>query len=106
MTARHLEPPEADGLDVSETWRPRTRNAVAELPDLIDAASTQMGGPVTRVSLNIDAWDLPHPRRLSLRGRVVRLGWFRNIDPHTVTVGRGTFDRISIDVAPADPTEP
>ena len=104
MTTRALQPPEPDGLDISATWRPRTRNALAELPDLIDAASTQMGGPVTRASLNIDEWDLPHPRRLSLHGRVVRLGWFHHIDPHTVTVGRGTFDRVSLTVAPADPS--
>ena len=85
------------------TWRPRTRNAVAELPELIDAASARLVGPVTRVSLNVDAWDLPHPGRLSLRGRVVRLGWFGHIDPHTVTLGRGPFDRISVAVALADP---
>jgi hypothetical protein len=59
-----------------------------------------MGGPVTRVSMNIDAWDYPHFRRMSVAGRVVRVGWFHEIDPLIVTLGRGTFDRISIAVPP------
>ena len=83
-------------------WWPRSRDAAAELPELVAAASLRLGGPVTRVSLNIDAWDAPHDVRLSVAGQVVRLGWFHHIDPHLVTAGRGTHDRLSIAVLPAD----
>jgi Family of unknown function (DUF5994) len=94
--------PKIEGPHLAAAWWPRTRDAAVELPPLIDAASAQMGGPVTRVSLNIDAWDLPHLTRLTLPSGVVRLGWFRQIDPHLVTVGRGTYDRISVAVMPPD----
>jgi hypothetical protein len=83
-------------------WWPRSRDAAAELPELIAAISLRLGGPVTRVSLNIDAWDAPHDVRLSVSDQVVRLGWFHYIDPHMVTAGRGTHDRISIAMLPAD----
>ena len=83
-------------------WWPRSRDAAAELPELIAAASLRLGGPVSRASLNIDAWDAPRDARLLVTGQVVRLGWFHHIDPHLVTAGRGTHDRLSIAVLPAD----
>ena len=94
--------PDPRSQPLAGMWWPRSRDAAAELPELIAAASLRLGGPVTRVSLNIDAWDAPHDVRLSVSGQVVRLGWFHHIDPHLVTTGRGTHDRISIAVLPAD----
>lgn len=94
--------PAVHGPHLAAAWWPRTRNAVAELPDLVAAAGQRMGGQVTRVSLSIDGWDSPQPRRMSVGDQVVRLGWYHHIDPHMVTVGRGTFDRISIAVLPSD----
>ena len=94
--------PDPRGQPLEGMWWPRSRDAAAELPELIAAASLRLGGPVTRVSLNIDSWDPPREARLSVSGQVVRLGWFHHIDPHLVTVGRGTQDRISIAVLPAD----
>jgi hypothetical protein len=63
-----------------------------------------MGGPVTRVSLNIVGWDADQPRRLRLADRIVRIGWFRTLDPTTATFGRGTYDRITLQVVPPDAT--
>lgn len=94
--------PDPRGQPLAGMWWPRSRDAAAELPELIAAASLRLGGPVTRVSLNIDAWDAPRDARLFLAGQVVRLGWFHHIDPHLVTAGRGTHDRLSIAVLPAD----
>ena len=94
--------PDPRGQRLDGMWWPRSRDAAAELPELIAAASIRLGGPVTRVSLNIDFWDTPHEARLFLAGQVVRLGWFHHIDPHLVTAGRGTHDRLSIAVLPAD----
>lgn len=90
------------GQPLAGVWWPRSRDAARELPELIAAASLRLGAPVSRVSLNIDAWDAPHDARLSVTGQVVRLGWFHHIDPHLVTAGRGTDDRMSIALLPAD----
>jgi hypothetical protein len=65
----------------------------------------RLGGPVVRVSLNLDAWDADPPRRLRLAGRLVRLGWFHTLDPHVITLGHTTFDRLRLLVIPADTTE-
>ncbi|HET7666291.1 MAG TPA: DUF5994 family protein [Mycobacterium sp.] len=74
--------PDPRGRPLAGMWWPRSRDAAAELPELIAAASPRLGGPVTRVSLNVDAWDAPHDVRLAVSGQVVRLGWFHYIDPH------------------------
>lgn len=81
-------------------WWPRSDDAVRELRELLPEVSAHMGGPVTRVSLNIDAWGAEQPRRLHLPDRIVRLGWFRTIDPATVTLGRGTYARLTLLVVP------
>jgi hypothetical protein len=88
--------------DIDGAWWPRSRDAEAELRVLLPLASERMGGPVTRVSLNMDAWAPDQPRRMLLAGRLVRLGWFRTLDPATVTVGRGTYDRLTLLLLPAD----
>lgn len=94
---------DASDPDIDGTWRRRGRDAAAELSDLIPAVSAQLGRRVTRVSLNIDAWDGDHPRRLHLPDGVVRLGWFHLLDPGTVTFGNGTGPRFVVRmVDPAD----
>lgn len=82
-------------------WWPRSNDAVRELRELLPEVSARMGGPVTRVSLNIDAWGAEQPRRLHLPDRTVRLGWFRTLDAATVTLGRGTYDRLTLLVIPS-----
>jgi hypothetical protein len=94
--------PPSEGPHLAAVWWPRSRDATTELPELIESASAHMGGPVTRVSLNIDAWDLPQPKRMRITGRIVRVGWFHQINPATVTVGRGAYDRLTIAVLPSD----
>jgi hypothetical protein len=66
----------------------------------------KLGGPVVRVSLSIDAWGAVQPRRMRLAGRLVRLGWFHTLDPHVVTLGHTTFDRLRLLVIPAVVAEP
>ena len=53
-------------------WWPRSDDLAAELPELLAQMSTA-GYQVRRVAYNLDAWD-PAPRRLTVAGRVVRLG--------------------------------
>jgi len=92
------------GADFAGRWWPRSRDAVSELRMLIPVVSEYLGGPVTRVSLNIDAWGPDQPRRLQVGDRRVRVGWFRTLDPATVTLGRGTYDRVALLVIPPETT--
>jgi hypothetical protein len=56
-------------------WWPRSDDLAAELPALLAQLSTA-GYAVRRVAYNLEAWD-PAPRRLTVNGRLVRLGGFR-----------------------------
>lgn len=90
------------GRSVSGAWWPRTRDAAAELRALLPHASDRLGGPVTRVSLNIDAWGAEQPRRLRVGDRVVRLGWFHSLDPATITLARGSDPRVILHILPPE----
>jgi len=98
--ARLVWASEATGGGFAGSWWPRSRDAVSELRMLIPVVSEHLGGPVMRVSLNIDAWGPDQPRRLRVGDRLVRLGWFRTLDSATVTLGRDTFDRVALRVTP------
>ncbi|MEU4580131.1 DUF5994 family protein [Nonomuraea sp. NPDC023979] len=70
---------------VDGAWWPHTRDAAAELPALISAVDRRLGRAVLRVGVHLDAWD--HiPRRTTVGGRKVRVGWFRSADPHLITL--------------------
>jgi hypothetical protein len=82
-------------------WWPHSRNAPAELRTVLPVVSKLVGGPVTRVSLSIGAWDEDQPRRLTLGDDLVRLGWFHSLDGATVTLGRGGDPRVTLRVVPS-----
>jgi hypothetical protein len=69
---------------------------------VLPAVSELAGGPVTRVSLSIDAWDEDMPRRMILGDDLVRLGWFHTLAGDTVTLGRGGDARITLRVVPPE----
>lgn len=96
-------PTSESGIDGA--WRPRTRDAGTELAALIPLVSDHLGGPVRRVSLNIDAWDRDQPRRLRVNDELVRLGWFHTLDPTIVTLGRRNDDRVTLRVIRPNDTE-
>ena len=81
-------------------WWPSTGDAAEELKQLLPQVNARIGGPVTRVSLNIGAWSAVQPRRLQLPTGMVRLGWFHTLDANTVTLARGSDDRITLLVIP------
>jgi hypothetical protein len=83
-------------------WWPRSRDPDAELPGLIAGLDSSLG-PVTRVALNLDAWDSA-PRRVAVGGRRVRVGWFRNMDAHMIGVTRASQDRVALLVIPPHAT--
>jgi hypothetical protein len=83
-------------------WWPRSRDPDAELPGLIAGLDSSLG-PVTRVALNLDAWDSA-PRRVAVDGRRVRVGWFRQMDAHMIGVTRASQGRVVLLVVPPQAT--
>jgi hypothetical protein len=97
-----LDPTMAGTGAVDGGWWPRSRDPDAELPGLIAGLDASLG-PITRVALNLDAWDSA-PRRVAVNGRRVRVGWFRQMDAHTVGLTRAAQDRVVLLVVPPQAT--
>jgi hypothetical protein len=93
-----LDPTLARGGALDGGWWPRSRDPAAELPDLIAGLDASLG-TVTRVALNLDAWDSA-PRRVTVDGRRVHVGWFRAMNPSTIGVTRAFQDRFVLLVVP------
>jgi hypothetical protein len=83
-------------------WWPRSRDPDAELSSLIAGLDSSLG-PITRVALNLGAWDTA-PRRVAVDGRRVRVGWFRQMDAHTIGVTRAAQARVVLLVVPPQAT--
>jgi hypothetical protein len=75
-------------------WWPRSRATVTELTNLVIALDDRQR-PVTRIMLNTSAWD-EHPRRISVAGRTVRLGWFTTLDANLLIATTGTDRRLDL----------
>ena len=97
-----LDPTMAGMGTVDGGWWPRSRDPDAELPGLIAGLDASLG-PITRVALYLDAWDTA-PRRVAVDGRRVRVGWFRQMDAHTIGVTRALQDRMALLVVPPEAT--
>jgi hypothetical protein len=97
-----LDPTMAGTGAVDGGWWPRSRDPDAELPGLIAGLESSLG-PITRVALNLDAWDSA-PRRVAVDGRRVRVGWFHQMDIHTIGVTRAAQDRVVLLVVPPQAT--
>ena len=97
-----LDPTMAGTGAVDGGWWPRSRDPDAELPGLIAGLDASLG-PITRIALNLDAWDSA-PRRVAVDGRRVRVGWFRQMDAHTIGLTRGSQDRMVLLVIPPQAT--
>jgi hypothetical protein len=107
MTVTSSTPPSTPRLRMESTgsrrtlldgaWWPRSTDPVAELPGLI-LAIDKLRGPVTRLVLATAGWD-PHPRRLGIDGRVVRLGYFTSQPISLMTAICGN-DRVDLLVIP------
>ncbi|WP_189230058.1 DUF5994 family protein [Streptomyces flaveolus] len=62
-------------------WWPRSRDLTAELPALASVLDP-LWGRITRVTVNPALWPVV-PRKVSVTGHVVKVGWFRfEQDPH------------------------
>ena len=97
-----IDPP-AERTTLDGAWWPRSRSLTAELPGLVEDLHHR-GIRVTRVAYHPDGWD-PAPRRLTADGRIIRLGWFRRLDPQLLNLtGDFTRGRIDLLVVPPDAT--
>jgi hypothetical protein len=97
-----LDPTMAGTGVVDGGWWPRSRDPDAELPGLIAGLESSIG-PITRVALNLTAWDAA-PRRVAVDGRRVRVGWFRHMNPDTIGLTRAGQDRVVLVVVPPQAT--
>lgn len=75
-------------------WWPRSRATVTELTDLVTGLDNRQV-PISRIMLNPDGWD-EHPRRVSIAGRTVRLGWFTSLDANLLIATTGTDHRVDL----------
>jgi Family of unknown function (DUF5994) len=97
-----LDPTMAGTGSLDGGWWPRSRNPAAEIPDLIAGLEPSLGS-ITRVAVNLDAWDQT-PRRVAVDGRRIRVGWFRHMDPHVIGVTRASQARVALLVVPPEAT--
>jgi hypothetical protein len=82
-------------------WWPRSRDAGAELPALIVALDVELGAISRFISVHVDTWDtIPH--RFPVGDHSVRVGWYRSMDPHSVSVTMDRGDPIQLLVVPAE----
>jgi Family of unknown function (DUF5994) len=93
-----LDPTLARRGSLDGGWWPRSPDPEAELPDLIRGLESSLG-VITRVALNLDAWDSA-PRRVVVDGRRVHVGWFRAMNAHTIGVTSASRDRFVLLVVP------
>jgi hypothetical protein len=81
-------------------WWPRSRATVTELTNLVTGLGDRQI-PVSRIMLNPEAWD-EHPRRISVAGRTLRLGWFTTLDTNLLIATTATDQRVDLLVVPPD----
>ena len=83
-------------------WWPRSLDAQAELPELIAELDARLG-VITRVMLNLDAWD-DTPRRIAAGGRRIHVGRFRIMDAHMIGLTNTEGERFTLLVVPPGAT--
>ncbi|MEU4212211.1 DUF5994 family protein [Streptomyces sp. NPDC026206] len=82
-------------------WWPRSRDIAAELPSLISALTEHLG-PITRVGLDVSAWE-ELPTRLTIDDRIVHIDSFP-VGDDTVLITRGDQDHFTLLVVPPQAT--
>ncbi|MEV1244383.1 DUF5994 family protein [Nonomuraea sp. NPDC050022] len=85
---------------VDGAWWPSSRDAAVELPGLIAAVDRLLDRVTLRIGLHGDAWQ-NIPRRISARGRQVRVGWFRYTDPRVITLSFAAGEPVVLLIIPS-----
>jgi hypothetical protein len=102
--AARLRLTEAPGLgQLDGSWWPRSSDVTVELQELLGTLPPD-AGRVSRVTLPMADWPLPHPTRSVQRGLPVKVGWFRGMERHTITLGSSSARarRLLLMVVPAE----
>lgn len=81
-------------------WWPYSTDPLAELPALIAALDAQVG-TVHRIVFNGQLWQ-GTPRRITVGGHTVRLGWNGPSDIHEMSVSGAGRDRLDLLVVPPE----
>jgi hypothetical protein len=101
-------PPGGRGI-LDGGWWPRSRDPASELRMLVAGLNTHFGahfgqlGTITRVALNLTAWDRPLSR-VAIDDRIVPVGWSRSLDVHTVILTTAQGERVTLLVVPLEAT--
>jgi hypothetical protein len=99
MTPRLTVQPDVSGRTLLDgAWWPRSTDAAAELPGLV-LAIDGLHGNVKRLMLNVRDWDT-RPRRLTVEGRVLRIGYFASQPANLLTAVTARGDRVDLLVVP------
>lgn len=99
-----LDPALCRGGAVDGAWWPHSSNASDELHGLVAELDRQLGTAIVRIGLHPDTWT--HiPRRMQTGRHLVKVGWFRSIDAHLISLHTGS-DRYDLKllVIPPDTT--
>ncbi|MER7333964.1 MULTISPECIES: DUF5994 family protein [unclassified Micromonospora] len=95
-----IEPTRSARTLLDGGWWPRSTDPLAELPGLVLAIDL-LHGPIARLLLNTEIWD-GNPRRLTVGGRVLRLGYFTSQPASLLTAICLNEDRVDLLVVPPD----
>ncbi|MBB5082048.1 hypothetical protein HNR40_007543 [Nonomuraea endophytica] len=84
---------------VDGAWWPQSRDAATELPGLIAAVDQRLGRTTLLVGLYENAWT--HiPDRIPAPGRHVRVGRYRDADPHVVVLFFAAVEPVALLLIP------
>lgn len=90
----------SDQAALDGVWWPHSRDLATELPALV-AALDARGFATGRVAYSRQSWN-GVLKRLFVAGHVIRLGWFRTIDPNSVSMtSRDSRERADLLVVPS-----
>ncbi|HEU5155840.1 MAG TPA: DUF5994 family protein [Streptosporangiaceae bacterium] len=78
-------------------WWPRSHDAATELAVLLDGLAAPLG-EITRLTVDAKDWERI-PRRITVGDRVVKVGWFPNLD-HMIIVTRRQDEFLLLVVPP------
>ena len=81
-------------------WWPRSTSLAADLPFLV-AELHRKGIRITRAAYHPAQWD-PAPAKIDADGRAVRVGWFRSMDAHLISLRGSNGERVDLLVVPPD----
>ena len=84
-------------------WWPRSRELATELPSLVEEFARR-GSRITHVVYHPGLWQVA-PRKIRGAGGLVRLGWFREVDEHLISLRTSDERRIELLAVPPEASE-